>query len=314
MKQSTQKILEKQHYNVDNHLAVQICRWTKHSLKNEGYCYKEQFYGIKSHRCCQMAPCVMNCQNQCLHCWRPIELNEGIKMTGKILKPSEIIDRCIAMQRKLLMGFKGNIKVDKKTFEEAMNPSQFAISLSGEPTLYPYIGELIEELRKRKITSFLVTNGLNPEVLAKLQKNNQLPTQLYLSVNAPNEELFKKIVRSKLKNAWKIYNKTLNLFQKLKCRKVMRLTLIKDLNMDDLKGYANLIKIAKPDFVEVKAFMSMGFSRQRLGYEKMPWHHEIKEFSEKIAKLAGLKILDEKKESCVLLLGKSKTKMKIKAV
>jgi wyosine [tRNA(Phe)-imidazoG37] synthetase (radical SAM superfamily) len=58
--------------------------------------------------------------------------------------------------------------------------------------------------------------------------------------------------------------------------------------------------------------MSTGFSRQRLGYEKMPWHKEIKEFSKKLARLTELKILDEKKESCVVLLGKSKRDMKIK--
>jgi len=312
MKQSTKKILEKQHYAIQNHLAVQTCRWAKHALRDEGFCYKQQFYGINSHRCVQMAPCVMNCQNQCLHCWRPIELTEGIKMKGKIMKPSEIIDKSIEMQRKMLIGFKGNSKVSKKKFEEAMNPSQFAISLSGEPTLYPYLGELIEELRKRKITSFLVTNGLNPDVLQKLQKNKQLPTQLYLSVNAPNEALFNKIVRSKIKNAWKIYLKTIKLFPKLKTRKVLRLTLVRDLNMQNIEDYAKLINIARPDFVEAKGFMSVGFSRQRLGYERMPFHEEIREFSEKLAKLTGLKILEEKIESRVVLLGKSNKNMKIR--
>lgn len=312
MKSSTQKLLEKQHYAINNHLAVQICRWTKNSLKNKGFCYKEKFYGIKSHRCCQMTPAVMWCQNQCLHCWRPIELTEGIKLEGKIMKPSEIIDKCFEMQKKQLIGFKGNPKVNKKKFAEALSPNQFAISLSGEPTLYPYIGELIEELRKRKITSFLVTNGLNPEVLQELGRKKQLPTQLYVSVNAPNEELFRKITRSKIKNAWKVYMKTLKLLPKLKTRKVLRLTLIKDLNISDdlLKDYAKLINISKPDFTEIKGFMSVGFSRQRLGYERMPFHSEIRDFSEKLAKLTRLKVLDEKIESRVVLLGKKLMKIK----
>jgi len=315
MKPSTKEILEKQHYALYNDLAVQICRWTKHSLKNEGFCYKEKFYGIHSHRCVQMSPCTLFCQNQCLHCWRPIELTEGMKMSGEIMKPSEIIDKCIEMQRKLLMGFKGNAKVSKEKFSGAMSPNQFAISLSGEPTLYPYLGELIEELRKRKITSFLVTNGLNPDVLKKLNERKQLPTQLYLSVNAPNKELYDKIVRSRIKNAWNIYMKTIKLFPKLKTRKVLRLTLIRNLNMDDnlIKYYAHLINIAKPHFAEIKSFMSVGFSRQRLGYERMPFHFEIKYFSEKLSKLTGLKILDEKKESRVVLLGKTTKGMKIKS-
>jgi tRNA wybutosine-synthesizing protein 1 len=48
------KNLEDQGYRiVKNHSAVKICRWTKNSIKNEGVCYKEKFYGIKSHKCCQ---------------------------------------------------------------------------------------------------------------------------------------------------------------------------------------------------------------------------------------------------------------------
>lgn len=330
MKPSTQKILEsqkskisgeaqnwrtiltKQHYQVKGDTAVQICRWAKRALKDEGFCYKQKFYGIKSHQCVQMSPCVMNCQNECLHCWRPIELNEGMKMKGNVMKPEEIIDNCLKMQKSLLTGFGGNKKVNFKKFREAQHPKHFAISLSGEPTLYPYLGELIEELRKKGITSFLVTNGLSPQVLMKLQKKKQLPTQLYLSVNAPNKELFNKIVRSKLKNAWNIYMKTIKLFPKLKTRKVLRLTLVKDLNMEDIEGYAKLIKTAKPDFIEIKSFMSVGFARERLAYDKMPFSAEIKDFAKQLAKAAKLKILDEKIESRVVLLGKNKKNMKIK--
>ena len=45
----------------------------------------------------------------------------------------------------------------------------------------------------------------------------------------------------------------------------------------------------------------------------MPSHEETMEFSKKLAKLTGLKLLDEKKESRVVLLGKDKDKMKIKS-
>ena len=311
MKSSTKEILEKQHYSLDKDTAIQICSWAKKSILGEDYCYKQKFYGIESHRCCQMTPCVMNCQNQCLHCWRPIELTEGTKLNNAE-KPEKVIESCIKMQKKMLLGFRGHPKTELSRVYEAENPRHFAISLSGEPTLYPHLGKLIELLRKKKITSFLVTNGLNPNILEKLNKKKQLPTQLYISVNAPNKELFDKITRSKIKNAWQIYLKTLKILPKLKTRKVLRLTLVKDLNMRNIEGYANLIKIAKPDFVEAKGFMSVGFSRKRLGYEKMPFHSEIREFAKKLAKLSGLKILDEKKESCVVLLGKDRKKMMIK--
>jgi tRNA wybutosine-synthesizing protein 1 len=165
--ENVKKVLKRQHYAlVGKHSAVQICMWTKKSLRNEGVCYKEQFYGIQSHRCCQMSPSVMWCPNRCLHCWRAIELTIDNELKGKVDSPKDIIDGCIKAQRKLLSGFKVNerpkkkqlSKADMKKFREAQEPMQFAISLSGEPMVYEHIGGLVEELRKRGKTSFIVTN------------------------------------------------------------------------------------------------------------------------------------------------------------
>ena len=91
MEEKFKHLLEKQQYGViGNHSACKICTWTKKSLRNDGVCYKEKFYGIKSHQCCQMTPAVMWCDNKCLHCWRAIELTLGneLKETDS---PSEII-------------------------------------------------------------------------------------------------------------------------------------------------------------------------------------------------------------------------------
>ncbi len=323
--QDWKSILRKQHYElIGEHSAVQICRWTKNSIRNEGVCYKEKFYGIKSHLCCQMTPAVMWCDNKCLHCWRAIELTLGNKIRGKINSPTEIIDECIKAQRKLLEGFKINektryktkSKADMKKYLEAQEPMQFAISLSGEPTIYPKIGELISELRKRGKTSFLVTNGLHPEKILELNKKNQLPTQIYVSVNAPNENLYNKIHRSSMKNAWKKLNETLKIISKLrgKTRTVFRMNLVRGLNMSEdlIREYAELIGKANPTFVEVKGYMSVGFARQRLGYDRMPTYEEMKKFSEKLATATGFKILDSHEFSRVFVLGREKGELKIK--
>jgi len=82
------QLLKKQHYEIagkNEHSAVQICRWTKKSLRDEGVCYKEKFYGIKSHLCCQMTPSLY-CPNKCVHCWRAIEYTTGEKIPGKIVQ------------------------------------------------------------------------------------------------------------------------------------------------------------------------------------------------------------------------------------
>ncbi len=317
-------IMKAQGYRfVGNHGAVKICLWTKKSLRDEGVCYKEQFYGIKSHLCCQMTP-WLGCENKCIHCWRALELDFNKLMDkSKIKNPKEMIDECIKAQRELLIGFNIDKNSKKKQlsranmqkFREAQEPMQFAISLSGEPLMYKYIGGLIEELRKRKKTSFLVTNGLYPEKLKELRKKKQLPTQLYISVNTSNKDAYNKFHRSEKKDAWELLNKSLEIMAKLenKTRTVFRMNLVKNLNMINLEEYAELIKKANPMFVEIKGFMSVGFSRQRLGYERMPYHEDITQFSKALLKfLPGYKFLDEKKESRVVLLGKSKTDMKIK--
>ena len=313
--ENIKKTLTKQHYKiVGKHSAVQICRWTKHSLLDEGTCYKEKFYGIKSHLCCQMTPSVIWCPNRCLHCWRAIELTLGEKINGKVDSPSEIIDGCINAQRKLLTGFKSNKKINLKKLKEAQEPTQFAISLSGEPTVYGRIGELIEELRRRNKTSFLVTNGLYPEKIIELRKRGQLPTQLYVSVNAPNKEIYEKIHRSVKKNAWEKLNETLKILPTLKCRTIFRMNLIRNLNMVEPENYAEMIKKSKPTFVEIKGFMSVGFARERLGYEKMPTNKEMEEFIKLLLKELGKdwKLLDSHEFSRAYVLGKDKKKLKIK--
>ena len=68
MQKELKLLLEKQQYAfIGEHSAIKICEWTKRSLKDQGVCYKEKFYGINSHRCCQMTPAVNFCQNSPLN-------------------------------------------------------------------------------------------------------------------------------------------------------------------------------------------------------------------------------------------------------
>jgi tRNA wybutosine-synthesizing protein 1 len=314
-------LLKKQHYIVaGKHSAVQICRWTKHSLVGEGECYKHKFYGIPSWRCCEISPVAVWCDNHCLHCWRAIEATQGNKMQGKLDSPEIIINECLKGRKKLLTGFGGHERLDKKRYLESQEPSHFAISLIGEPTLYPKIGKLVELLRKSGKTSFIVTNGLHPEILRKLENKKQLPTQLYVSLNTSNQEEYNSWHKSRIKNAWKKYNQTLDFLNRITKkgkRTVLRMTIVRGKNMDEkhIKEFSDLIKKAGVMYVEVKSFMSLGYSRQRLGYETMPNLEEIKKFAKKLAKEAGYIYLDQHIPSRIVLLGKNieaKKRMKIK--
>jgi tRNA wybutosine-synthesizing protein 1 len=74
--------------------------------------------------------------------------------------------------------------------------------------------------------------------------------------------------------------------------------------MKNTKGYAELVEKANPTYVEVKAYMHVGFSRLRLTYEGMPGHGETREFSVQLAKETGYNLLDESTESRVVLLSR----------
>lgn len=300
--------LEKQGYRfIGNHSACKICEWTRKSLVDEDICYKQKFYGIKSHQCCQMTPSVF-CINRCVFCWRDTSLTTNKSFGKEIDEPEKIIEGCIEAQRKLLSGFGGNEDVNIKKFREAQNPRYFAISLTGEPTLYPRLDSLIGELHKQKKCSFLVTNGLFPQNLEKL---DNLPVQLYVSIDAPNKKIYDRIDRPLLKDSWERFNQTLKLLPSLDTRKVLRITLIKGQNMTDIEGYTKLVNAANPDFVEIKAYMWVGYSRLNLELKNMPLHKEVVDFSNKISGTTGLKIIDEKENSRVVLLTKGKKKREL---
>lgn len=299
--ENLKKLLEKQQYEfIGDNSAVKICEWAKKSLRDEGFCYKQKFYGIKSHLCCQMSTTVGICTNKCVFCWREIDYTIDVDLEEDD-NPEKIIDKALKAQRKLLSGFGGNKKTNLKKFKEAQKPMHFAISLTGEPTCYKQLPKLLELLHKKEFTTFVVSNGQYPDRLKNLK-----PTQLYVSIDAPNKELFKKICNPFYPDAWKRLLESLKTLKNLnkKTRTCLRITLIKGLNMVDEKGYAELIKIAKPKFIEVKAYMFVGSSTQRLEIKNMPRHNEIMEFAKKIAKLSKYKIVDEKKESRVVLLMK----------
>jgi tRNA wybutosine-synthesizing protein 1 len=222
-----------------------------------------------------------------------MEWMRKIEMKPKeVDEPEEIIEKTVEARRKLISGVGGASDANRKMFDESFSkfPSHWAISLSGEPTIYPKLGTLIGLLRKNpEVKSiFLVTNGQEQKMLASLAKTEQLPTQLYLSVDAPNEELFNKINRSVQKDGWKRLNKTIELLGsgKVGCRKVIRFTLIKGLNDGEelMEEYAKLFEKSKADFIEIKGYMFLGESRKRLKFENMPMHEYVEEWCGKFGK------------------------------
>ncbi|MFQ6053475.1 MAG: radical SAM protein, partial [Candidatus Bathyarchaeia archaeon] len=217
-------------------------------------------------------------------------------------EPEAIVEGCIAAHRRALSGFGGNPRVPEAMLREALRPVHAAISLEGEPTLYPRIAELVEAFLDRGFMSvFIVTNGLRPDVLAGLDRE---PSQLYVSVCAPDEETYRRTCRPLVPDGWPRLMETLELLRSFTCPTVLRHTLVPRLNMLDPAGYARMAERADATYLEPKAAMSVGFARRRFGYDEMAWHSDIRSFAEALATESGYHIVDEHPPSSVVLLSR----------
>jgi len=297
------KLYEKQAYRFvgkNQHSAVKICRWTKESISRGRNCFK-RWYGVESHKCLQCTVSLF-CLNRCSYCWRTFNpFFEQSMENMKTDEPSEIIEQLINQQRLLLTGFKGNPNVDRKKFEEAQFPNNAALSLIGESILYPKLSDLLEEFHKRNFTTFLLTKGILPEKIKSLEVE---PTNFYISLCAPDKETFLKVDHPLIPNAWEKQMESLELMKSFSCRKVIRLTLVKNLNLKDPEKYAKLILKTEPDFIEPKGFVHVGEAQKRLPRESMPSMEDIRKFAQELSLHTGYKIKDEEEASRVVLLSK----------
>jgi len=313
-KEEVFKDLKHKHYGIfGSHSAVEICEWNKKALRNEGVCYKQRFYNVDCHRCAQITPAVLWCHQNCIFCWRPAENMKNPEIKEKLNDPKEIIDGLFKEREKLLSGFFGFSGSNKKLLDEAVIPSHVAISLAGEPTIYPHLPEMIKYLKtKKEIKSiFLVSNGQEPKMFKKLEKEKALPTQLYLSIIAPDKEHHKKINRPKINGSWEKLQKSIAIFSKLKTRRVIRFTLIKGINDDPAfaKKYIKLFEKSNADFLEVKSYMYLGESRNNLKIDNMPSFTDVFNYAQLLEKESKLfKIIDDVPQSRIVLMKNKKSK------
>jgi len=266
--------------------------WCKRALSGGDMCYKHQFYGIASHRCVQMTP-TLRCNQRCRFCWRSFE-HEAVE--EEECPPETILAGIHKLQKKALAGYNAVLdnSVTKERWQEALEPKHVAISLSGEPTLYSQLPDLIDLFKRNGFTTFLVSNGTNPEMLARCH-----PYQMYVSLDAPDAATYLDICRP-LGDYWERIKESLALLGSR--RSVVRITLIEGLNDIAPEKYAGLLQDSASTFVEVKGYMYLGYSRYRLKRENMPEHEQVRDFAEKIAAACDYRVVDENRLSRVVCL------------
>jgi len=136
---------------------------------------------------------------------------------------------------------------------EALNPNHAAISLDGEPLLFPKMSEYIKEFRNRDMTTFIVTNSTLPERVINLE---DYPSQFYFTLAAPNEQIYKTTCRPMIKNGWSKIMETMDLIESIPGRTLIRLTAVKDVNINEklIRDYVKIVENANPNFFEIKGF------------------------------------------------------------
>uniref|UniRef100_A0A8C5DVA9 S-adenosyl-L-methionine-dependent tRNA 4-demethylwyosine synthase TYW1 n=1 Tax=Gouania willdenowi TaxID=441366 RepID=A0A8C5DVA9_GOUWI len=299
--------LTKQGYKlIGSHSGVKLCRWTKSMLRGRGGCYKHTFYGIESHRCMETTPSLA-CANKCVFCWRHHTNPVGTEWLWKMDPAEKILEEAMEKHQNMIRQFKGVPGVLPERYQEGLAIKHCALSLVGEPIMYPEINTFLRLLHSQRISSFLVTNAQFPQEI-----RNLVPvTQLYVSVDASTKDSLKKIDRPLFKDFWPRFLDSLRALGEKRQRTVYRLTLVKAWNVEEMQSYSELIALGQPDFIEVKGVTYCGeSSASTLTMANVPWHQEVVAFVRQLADmLPQYEIACEHEHSNCLLIAHTKFKV-----
>uniref|UniRef100_A0A665U164 S-adenosyl-L-methionine-dependent tRNA 4-demethylwyosine synthase TYW1 n=1 Tax=Echeneis naucrates TaxID=173247 RepID=A0A665U164_ECHNA len=291
---------------IGSHSGVKLCRWTKSMLRGRGGCYKHTFYGIESHRCMETTPSLA-CANKCVFCWRHHTNPVGTEWHWKMDPAEKILQDSLEKHQNMIRQFRGVPGVRPERYEEGLAVKHCALSLVGEPIMYPEINTFIRLLHSHQISSFLVTNAQFPQEI-----RNLVPvTQLYVSVDASTKDSLKKIDRPLFKDFWPRFLDSLKALGEKRQRTVYRLTLVKAWNVEEMQAYSELIAMGQPDFIEVKGVTYCGeSSASNLTMANVPWHQEVVAFVQQLAgMLPQYEIACEHEHSNCLLIAHTKFKV-----
>ena len=278
------KSLTKQGYKVvGSHSGVKLCRWTKSMLRGRGGCYKHAFYGIASHCCMETTPSLA-CSSKCTFCWRHHSNPVGRSWKWDMDAPDELVAGVLEQHRRMIREFGGVPGVRPERLKEALEVRHCALSLVGEPIMYPEINAFVGELHARNISSFLVNNAQHPDQLENLRPI----TQLYVSIDAATKDELRAIDRPIFGDFWERMLRCLDIIRDKKQRTVFRLTLVKGYNADDVNAYAKLVHIGRPSMIELKGVTYCGSSgASDLSIKNCPRHEEVKRFAEDLCAACG---------------------------
>ena len=272
--------------------------------------------------------------NKCVFCWRHHSNPVGTEWKWQMDPPEMLVEGALQNHYKMIKQMKGVPGVLPERFEEGFQVRHCALSLVGEPIMYPEINTFTELLHEKGISSYLVTNAQFPEEMKTLKP----VTQLYISIDASTKDALKAVDRPLNRDFWERFTSCIEQLALRLERTVFRLTLgrpknytqvtlcklylhdsgfhissfylVKGWNAEEIDNYAKLVLIGKPDFIEVKGVTYCGTSKaSKLTMENVPWHEEVIFFVQKLAdQLSDYEIACEHEHSNCILISHKKFK------
>lgn len=256
------------------------------------------------------------CANKCVFCWRHHSNPVGTSWKWATDEPAVILDGALAAHGAMIRQMRGVPGVTPGRLQEGLAPRHCALSLVGEPIMYPHINALVGMLHARRISTFLVSRerggrggggrsrlvptlplspcALTPRPPTPQVTNAQFPdaiaalapvTQLYVSVDAATPATLKAVDRPLFSDYWERFTRSLALLRTKRQRTVYRLTLVAGWNITDAGGYAALVALGEPDLIEIKGvtYCGAGAGKDALTMANVPRHADVVAFAESLA-------------------------------
>jgi tRNA wybutosine-synthesizing protein 1 len=149
-------------------------------LRGRGGCYKHTFYGISSYQCMESTPSLA-CANKCVFCWRHHKNPVGTEWRWQTDDPEHLVSGFMNNHKDLIKTMRGLPGVLPERLQEAERIRHCALSLVGEPIIYPHINRFLGLLHENGISSFLVTNA---QVCYSVFSFHQIMSELSLTFSS----------------------------------------------------------------------------------------------------------------------------------
>jgi tRNA wybutosine-synthesizing protein 1 len=117
--------------------------------------------------------------------------------------------------------------------------------------------------------------------------------------------MFTLVNRPRYRDAWDRWQKSLELLSQMDTRTVLRMTMIRSFNNSKnyIEEFADLMRRANPHFIEIKSYMHIGMSTQRLENSDMLEMDEIRSYSHLLRQyLETFSLMDESEISRIVVL------------